>query len=248
MRAFEYDLTDPIGHRATLGLVVLQSDETLEAEMHQMFAPGREGTALYVTRVPSDAEVTRETLAQMGPMLTGSAALLPPSLAFDAVGYGCTSGTSVIGVEAVEAAIRAGTQTAHVTNPLSALIAACRALQVTRLGFLSPYIAEVSAGLRGALADQGIACTALGTFNEAQEARVARIDPASIRAAALDLMQNAAADAVFMSCTNLRTLSIINDLEGDLDLPVLSSNQVMGWHMARLSGAMAQIPGRLGRL
>ena len=74
---------------------------------------------------------------------------------------------------------------------------------------------------------------------------MARIDPASIRAAALSV--GAGADAVFLSCTNLRTLDIIEDLETDLGKPVLSSNQVLAWHMAKLAGISdgCSGPGRL---
>ncbi len=243
---YSYKLVGPIGHRATLGLIVLQSDETIEAEMRQMLPA--DGVAMYVSRVPSGAEVTRESLAQMGPELTGAAGLLPPSLAFDAVGYGCTSGTSVIGADAVAKSVRAGCTAGAVTEPLTALTEACRALGVRRLAFLSPYIAEVSAGLRGAMATNGITCTALGTFNEAEEAKVARIEPASIADAARDLAKAADAEAVFISCTNLRTLDIVGALERETDLPILSSNQVLGWHLGRLAGISANIPGRLARV
>lgn len=247
MEHFEYTMSGPIGHRATLGLIVLQSDETLEAEMRQMLP--EDGVAVYVSRVPSAPDVTRETLAQMGPELTGAAALLPPSLRFDAVGYGCTSGTSVIGAEAVAASVRAGCDAGGVTNPMTALIAACRALNVTRLAVLTPYVAQVSEGLRAAVAEQGISCVALGSFNEAQEAKVARIDGESIVEAAVSLgASQEGVEAVFLSCTNLRTLSIINGLEDILNLPVLSSNQVLGWHMMHLAGGKARVPGRLGQL
>lgn len=84
-------------------------------------------------------------------------------------------------------------------------------------------------------------------FGERVEARVARIDPASVRAAACEAAQRAGAEAVFLSCTNLRTLDIRSDLETELGLPVLSSNQVLAWHMARLAGVApgGHTPGRL---
>ncbi len=52
-------------------------------------------------------------------------------------------------------------------------------------------------------------------------------------------------DALFLSCTNLRTLPVIAALEETIGLPVLASNTVLAWHMARLAGARAQGPGRL---
>ncbi|MGO4914937.1 hypothetical protein [Pseudogemmobacter sp. W21_MBD1_M6] len=73
--------------------------------------------------------------------------------------------------------------TAHVTNPLAAVIAACRALRVRRIGLISAYIADVSAALRQALTDCGLTVQAFASLDEETEARVARIDPASSLAA-----------------------------------------------------------------
>ena len=123
---FAYDLSPPIGHRAAFGLIALQSDETLEPEVTPMLSG--DGLALYATRVPSAPEVTAETLATMEAGLAASAGLLPPSIDFDVVGYACTSGASVIGAAAVAAQVRRGVKTREVTNPMSALAAACAAL------------------------------------------------------------------------------------------------------------------------
>ena len=81
------------------------------------------------------------------------------------------------------------------------------------------------------------------------ESRVARIDPGSIREAALEVGRVSGTDAVFLSCTNLRTLDIIDGLEESLGIPVVSSNLAIGWQMARLSGAPVAFsaPGRLFR-
>ena len=230
--------------RKRLGLIALQSDETVERDLRTAFRPSQ--VDLLVSRVPSGEEVTTETLGTMATALAGAAALFPRGLKFDAVGYGCTSGTSVIGAQKVAAQVQAGTDTDHVTEPVSALLAAARTLGVQRLAFLSPYIAEVSAHLRHVLAGQGLTTVALGGFDEANEARVARIDPEDVFRAGADLGQAPQAEALFLSCTNLQTFDVLDRLEAELGKPVLSSNQVMAWHMARLSGAPVDVPGRLG--
>jgi maleate isomerase len=223
-----------------LGLIVLQADETLEGDMRAMMPLE---TALYVSRVPSGDAVTSDTLAEMATHLTGAAALLPHAARFASIGYGCTSGAAEIGSDRVAGLIRAGADSPHVTNPLSALIAACQHLGVTRLALLSPYVAQVSAKLRDALARDGIETPVFGSFDEAEEAKVVRIDAASIVEAAVDLASQGGAEAIFLSCTNLRTLNVIDEIEGKTGLPCLSSNQVLAWHMAQAAG----IPGRLGQ-
>ena len=89
-----------------IGLVVLQSDETIERDMMQM-----RGTAdLFFSRVPSGQEVTAETLQSMAGHIEASAALFPQTLRFNAVGYGCTSGTAQIGVREIDRLVKSGTK------------------------------------------------------------------------------------------------------------------------------------------
>ncbi len=230
----QYDLTDPIGSRAVLGLIVLQCDETIEHDFRRCFPQG--DVAVYVSRVPSGAEVTTGTLAAMETELPRAAALLPPSLRYDAVGYGCTSGATVIGPDRVGTLVAGAADVAAVTNPLSAVRAALAAFGVTRVGLVSPYIAEVTAPLIAALELGGVTVAASVSFDEAVEARVARIDPASIEAAALDVARARGVEAVFLSCTNLRTLDLIGRVEAATGIPVVSSNQALAWHMAQLAG------------
>ena len=240
-----YTLTGPTGRRASLGLIVLQVDETVEHDFRRMFRS--EEIALYVTRIPSGADLNPETLAAMEATLPASAGLLPPSVEFDAIAYACTSGAMQIGPGRVAALVGAAARVRHVTQPLSATVEALTHLGAKGIGLVSPYIDTVSAPLRSALEAHGFRVQAFASFEEQVEARVARIDPASIRDAALEVGRRDEVDAVFLSCTNLRTLDIIETLEQKLGKPVVSSNQALAWHMGRLAGIehLVAAPGRL---
>jgi maleate isomerase len=240
-----YRLTGPLGRRASFGLIVLQVDETIEEEFRRTVAG--EGVALYVTRIASGAVVSPETLAAMEAALPAAAGLLPPALSFDAIGYACTSGATVIGPERVAALVGAAAATRCVTDPLTAVIAAARALQVRRLGFVTPYVASVSEAMRHALESAGLEIASFGSFDEAEEAKVARIDPASIHDAVVATDRAGACDAVFVACTNLRTLDMIADAEAAIDKPVITSNQALAWHMLRSAGIKDAMPA-FGRL
>lgn len=236
-----YTLTGPIGARASLGLVVLQVDETIEQDFRRMFRS--DDVALYVTRIPSGAELTPATIATMEAALPAAVGLLPSSVAFDAVAYACTSGTTLIGAGRVHALIRGAARTQHVTDPLTATVAALRRLGARSIGIVSPYVAEVSEPLRRAFEANGLAVRAIASFEEEVEARVARIDPASTLDAGLAIGGRHDIDAVFLSCTNLRTLDIVAELEEALAKPVVSSNQALAWHMAQLSGTGDLVSG-----
>ena len=226
-----------------IGIIVLQSDETIERDLMAM----RGDADVFVSRVPSGQEVTAETLESMAGHIAASASLFPQTISFDAVGYGCTSGTAQIGVSEIERLVKFGTQTKTVSQPVSALVAACEHLGLKRIAFLSPYIEGVSANLRQVLQDNGVETPAFGTFGEAEEFKVVRISGASVMEAATALVRDSKVDGIFLSCTNLRTLDLIMPLEAALDMPVLSSNLVLAWHLAQLSGNPESLsgPGRL---
>jgi maleate isomerase len=231
-----------------IGVIVLSADETLEPDFRRLLPAPIEVLA---ARVPSGEHALPETLGAMEAALPAAAARFPRGARFGSVGYGCTSATAQIGPDRVHAQIAAGLGAPlPVSEPVTACLAACAALGVTRIGLVSPYVAAVSDQLRKAFAVGRVPVTRFGSFEISEEARVVRIAPASIHAAAVDIGRPDDCEAVFLSCTNLRTLDVIEPIEAALGKPVLSSNQVLAWHLARLAGVaeMARIPGALGRL
>lgn len=54
-------------------------------------------------------------------------------------------------------------------------------------------------------------------------------------------------EAVFASCTKLRSFGVIDEVETRLKLPVISSNQALTWHLLHLAGIRPEGwgPGRL---
>ena len=236
--ALQYQLTER--RPKQLGLIVLQADETIEPDMRRLLPDDIE---LLVSRVPSGQYVTSESLASMADVLSTAAGLLPSSARFSAVGYGCTSGTANIGAAKIRELVREGVSTPHVTEPVSALVAACRHLNIRRLALVSPYIESVSAKLREVLQAANIQIAAFSSFNEAEEAKVARISPLSVLNAARDVAADAMIDGIFLSCTNLRTLDILEEAERVIGKPVLSSNQVLGWHLCTLAGVADNLKG-----
>jgi len=235
-----YALAPQIGTDGRIGLIVLQSDETMEHELRQVVPNSDVGA--FISRIPSASEVSNDSLAAMETDLPRAADLLPKTVSFDVVGYGCTSASSIIGTERVADLVGSVCETKAVTNPVSGLVAACNTLGVSKLALLTPYTEAVSESLRSALLAKGIETPVFGTFDEPVETKVARIDPSSVRDAAIKLGRDTGADAVFMSCTNLRTFSILQDVENAIGKPALSSNQAFFWHMLGLAGTTCARP------
>ena len=211
-----------------------RTDETLEPEFAQMM--DLEDVALYHSRIAMAAEVNPETLSRMECDIPASVQLFPPSLDFDVIGYGCTSASTIIGSQNVARAIGSVYPMAQVTNPLVAIIAAGNKLGAKRLGFITPYLPQVTERMRLKLEEAGFEISAFGSFEEGDDRIVARISERAINKAANQVSQMAQCDAIVIACTNLRCLAIIDEIEASTGIPVISSNQALGWHMLRLAG------------
>ena len=230
---FDFHLSSNENSPPPMGLIVLQVDETIEGEFREAFRTSK--NQIFVTRIPSGLEVTAKTLSSMEDHISTSAKLLPKSREFSVIGYGCTSASAIIGSEKISDLIKSGCSTREVTNPLLAATEYAKHLGVTKLALLSPYIEEVNTPLRKAFEINGLSTKAFGTFGEGQEEKVARISESSTIEAAITLGQDPSTEAVFISCTNLRTFNCLDKIANKIDKPVFSSNQSLAWHMKKLS-------------
>jgi len=234
-----------IAARAAIGLVVLATDQTLEHEFRAMLR--LDGVAYYESRIPNSSTINPTTLAAMERDLTGVAALILPGSKLDVVGYGCTSGTVVIGEEQVFARIRAAHPGIACTTPITAAVAGMKALGVRRIALLTPYVDAVNRLLRDFILARGLAVPVVGSFNHDEDREVARITTDSVKAAVRSLAAEPSVDGVFVSCTSLRVAAIVEELEAELGKPVTSSNHALAWHCLRLAGCNDVVPG-FGRL
>jgi len=230
---FDFQLSSDENSSPPMGLIVLQVDETIEGEFREAFKLSK--TQIFVSRIPSGLEVTTKTLTSMEQHITASAQLLPQSREFSVIGYGCTSASAIIGSERISELIKSGCNTRKVTNPLLAATEYAKHIGVTKLALLSPYIEEVNIPLRKAFAINGLSTEAFGTFGEGKEEKVARISEKSTIEAAITLGKDTSTEAVFISCTNLRTFNCLDKIANEINKPVFSSNQSLAWHMKELA-------------
>jgi maleate isomerase len=241
--AFETD--GGIGTKAALGLLVLETDQTIEDEFR--FLLPDTGVALYGARLHNDAKITPETLAEMEARVVPTVNLLPGAVDLGVIGFACTSGALVIGEAKVAERVREARPGMRVTDPVTAARAALAALGVKRIALLTPYVRRINESLRAAFRARGMEIPVMGSFNQDDDNVVARIAPRSIADAIVELGGSDACDGVFVSCTSLRVARIVEEVEAKLGKPVTSSNHALAWHMLRLAGYSTPLEGR-GRL
>ena len=177
----------------------------------------------------------------------GRAAQRLAQLGAQAVAYGCTSGSYVLGPDG-DAAITADMRSAAgvpATTTSTAATAALRELGVRRVAVLSPHVDALNERLRAYLEASGFDVVNLVGLN--QRGDIEAIEPDETREFVTSRVDTPATEAIFISCTGLRTAAIIDDLEAALEKPVVTANQATMWHLAQLAGAPSTTPAR-GRL
>ncbi len=237
-----HELDPGLAGRARIGLIVLASDHTIEHEYHQVLS-GLEGVTVYGSRVLNDPSITPETLAAMESRIPAACEMILPGMPLDVVAYGCTSASMVIGEDKIFDRIHEARQGVPCTTPVTAARAAFQALGVKHFALLTPYVEEINLWMRDFFQSQGFQVPVMGSFNQGNDNDAARISLESIRDAALTLGQDPAVDGVFVSCTSLRLVAVVEELEQALGKPVSSSNHAMIWHSLRLAGVEEPLEG-----
>jgi len=234
MDKIEYVKQDYNIERACAGLIVLQTDEVVETEVRSWLP---DNITLYHNRIANQDSVTTETLLEMKELIPQVTALFPKHAPINVFAYCCTSGATMIGESVVEQAVQQVFPDAKVTNPITAVKARLNNLAVRNIGLLTPYIPSVTQAMATHLNDHGFNIVSAASFYEEHDYAVCRISSESIEEAIDHIAAQAKCEAIFASCTNLRTLTILDAMSKKHGIPVISSNAALAWHIAELSDA-----------
>ncbi|MFE3737398.1 decarboxylase [Streptomyces sp. NPDC059134] len=159
----------------------------------------------------------------------------------EVIAYACTSGSFVGGPAGERAMCEAMTRAGEVPSltTTGALVEALEDLGVGRIALVTPYTESVTRSLEEYLAEVGVAVTGRAFLGLTRD--IWKVPYRSV----MDMARQAvvgAADALFISCTNLPTYDVIPQLEAELGMPVVSANQVTMWAALRRLGAHAVGP------
>ena len=208
-----------------------------------------DGVSVHVTRVAFSGRVTAEDIGAMAELenLLAAARLLK-DVQPSCVSWADTSGSFMFGPECDIEQSKAISATTGVpgSTTTTAVLAACARLGVARLGIASPYVAEVNDQLRSFLSARGLVVSSMRSLDLDSEWAIHSVG----REATYRLARDAyapQAEALFIPCTDFEAIDLIEVLERDLGVPVVTANQATMWHALRLSGVGDSLP-HFGRL
>jgi len=209
-----------------IGLIALGSDFRIEKDFNNVIY-GRD-IDLYVNRIHCYNPLTNETLAKMADDITEVTNDILPDQKIDCVAYGCTSGTVAAGYEVIKTKINAAKPEAKVTTPITSAIKALKKLNIKKISVFTPYTKTINDTVLNYFKDQNITVSSLTYFDIASDLDIGKVEEEHLFdvLSKIDLSES---EALFVSCTALPVLSIIDKLEKELNKVVLSSNQTLIW-------------------
>ena len=209
-----------------IGLITLASDFRIEKDFSDLIY-GKD-VDLYSSRITSYNPLTNETLKKMAddiPLVTQN---ILPDQTLDCVAYGCTSGTIAAGYKVIYDKVNLVKPNTKVTTPITSAINALKTLKINKLSIFTPYTNEINQSVIKYFKNENVEISELSYFDIASDLDIGKVDPQYLFDVLIkkDLSNS---DALFVSCTALPVLSIIQDLEKKVGKIILSSNQTLIW-------------------
>ena len=213
-------------HNPRIGLITLASDFRIEKDFNNVIY-GKD-IDLFCNRIRCYNPLTNETLKKMADDIPKITKDILPGQKLDCVAYGCTSGTIAAGYSSIVEKVNSVKPNTKVTTPITSAIKALKALKINKLSIFTPYTDEINQSVINYFKKENINITEFSYFDIASDLDIGKEDPSYL----LDVLNKnnlGNSDALFVSCTALPVLSIIQDLEKKTGKIVLSSNQTLIW-------------------
>ncbi len=230
------------GVRGRVGVIVPSANVAAEPELRAMLP---RSVSLHVTRV----KLTGSSRADIEGMAAGAveAARLLAQARVGLIVFHCTA-ASAWSADADEALRRDIEREAGLsaTTTASALLDALASLDARRVSLISPYTDEINARERRFLEAHGVRVPNAHGLGLADPHDMHAVEPRTWRDLAARYL-SPQADACFISWAAIRAAGVIASLETSIGKPVVTSNQVVAWDIARRLARNEKIDG-YGRL
>ncbi len=223
-----------------VGLIALATDFMIEKDF--ITITKNMNIDLFVNRIHCYSPLTSENLIKMSNTITEVSTDILPDEKLDCVVYGCTSGTIAAGYESIKKKIELAKPEAKVTTPSTAASNALKNLNINKVAIFTPYSKKLNDEVVDYFKKENFIVTSNSYFDILNDSDIAKIDIDYLYEVILN-MDLGEAEAVFLSCTNLPALSIVEKLEKKLSKIVLCSNQVLIWDTLKNIGKNKSIEG-----
>ena len=223
-----------------VGLLALSTDQTIEGDFNNICK--NLPLDIFINRIHNQNPLTKENLLKMEDDLESVANKILPDEKISTIAYGCTSGTIAIGEDKVKEKILLAKPGCYVTTPVTSALKAFKQMNIKKIALFTPYPDAVNKTILEYFTKKNIEVSSFASLNLNLDSEFANVDPNYILEISSKL-ETKNADALFISCTALPVLNILDKLEQTIQKPVLSSNQTLIWDTIRSIGYKSPIKG-----
>jgi len=223
-----------------VGVVTLSTDFTIEQDFRRICH--NIPIDIFVNRIPFKNPLTHENYLKMADHLPKIVEDILPNQKLDTVAYGCTSGTVAIGEEKITSQIHKSKPGVYVTTPITATLRAFEKLDIKKIAILTPYPKLVNQTIHDYLQKRSIEIDSFSGFNLEYDSDIAKVDPQHLLKTIKNI-NHSNIDAVFVSCTALRIVEVLQEVEDLIKKPIISSNQAIIWDSIRSTKIKSSIEG-----
>lgn len=254
----------PYGYRAKIGLVVVGPNLNPTPEICRMIP---DYVQVRETRIHMDPVVNIEECSKLSEPLGNAAKLLAEGLSSPIIGnrsaiaFACTAGSLVGGpgwdkkeIEMMENAtdgfpctraiptMEAQAAGIPCTTTATAAEEAMRFMGFKKIVITGPYIDEINERFRLFYEDSGFEVLNITGLGIEDLYEMGATTPSQAYQAAMEAVVPGA-DGIFITCTNFRCSDVIEEIENDAGIPVVTSNQATAWHLMKLLGINDVVEG-----
>lgn len=240
-----------MGWRGMVGLIVPSNNGVILPEIYKALP---EGVTAYETRMRAGAHVTPDAINRMVEDTLDAGALLAEANV-GMMSYCCMGSSVFKGWDWEDDILRQLEKIGRcpVTSANTAILEAIRHLGVTTVQLVTPYPRSIDELLPSFFASRGVKVRGITKVKvnpigaePAHNRDIRFVEPRYLYTLARSIDTNGI-DAVCFLATDMETMAMIDALERDLGVPVLSNNQAIVWEIVRRLKLNARIPG-YGRL
>jgi len=223
-----------------IGVVTLSTDFTIEQDYRKIchLLP----VDIFVNRIPFINPLNHENYLKMADHISEVSGEILPGEKIDVIAYGCTSGTIAIGEARIKNEVNKSKPDALVTTPITAALKAFKQLNLNKIAVLTPYPKDVNLTIFNYLIQNNIDIDSFHSFNLNYDSEIAQVDLDNLlnNIVKIDLQK---VDGLFVSCTALKIVDILDQVEKKFNTTVVSSNQAIIWDSLKLVNINPDIQG-----
>ena len=223
-----------------IGLITLSTDLTMESDFYSINKDLP--IDIFVNRIKNYNPLTKENLLKMHDQLESVTKDILPNEKINTVAYGCTSGTIAIGKDKIKEKIQLAKPDCYVTTPITSAIKAINKMKIKKIAIFTPYPDSVNKTVFEYFSKEKIEVLSFSSFNLDSDLEIGKVDP-NYLLEVLTKMETSSAEGIFVSCTALPVLKIIDQVESKIKKTVLSSNQTLIWDSIRSVGYNSPVSG-----